>query len=433
MADKKFERYQKTLPSTYRVGTNPVITALIKTIADSDDVIIEQQQAVREQRYTISASGKYLEGLGSNVGVNRPTELGLIDDDYRRLIPVLSYRSKQIRKTFYDLLDIFWSPLFSRANVTTQNVADFALNIGDEIKVKINDGETQVIKVRTSDLAVDGTATAAEAATLLSRLKGATISIITDVTTGDKAINVRSDAVGPSGSVEFLASSGIGGAKLDFELKRILIVDLDQRVSIYEIENRELLIEIPAILPVVKRSLKGSHHFHADSTLEGDFVGSFLFSPKGSKSFNVTRQRAQLQAEIQAGNVYTTLTVDDTSLFENTSGYLIFNFGKNTEEQPVKYIAVPNTNTILIDPSHKFENTHIVGSYVNVIINSLQPLTPRISGDDYAIYMTSPAQSRVLVQELVKSLAAAGVIITFIIKLPEYKYLCTNPYDPDVS
>lgn len=428
MADGKFERYQKHTPKTWKVGQNPVITALFEVIAEQDAEIDEQLANTKGNIFVVDAAGKYLDRLGNNRGVERPTELGLSDEDYRKLIPVMSYLPKQIRKVFYELMDVFWGPLFSRANVTSLNFAPFAVSVGETIKVKIDNGIEQTIKILTGDLAVNGTATADEMAAILSKIKGATVSVLEDTLTGNETINVRTNAPGARGAVEFTGGTAIGASKLDMELKRFIITDLEQRTVVYELRHRELILEIPAILPVLRRTLKGSHHWHADATL-GDYVGSFLYSPTGNRPFTITSQRAQLISGITKGNIYTALTVDDTSSIENETGYLIFDFGKGVEEQPVKYLAVPNSNTILIDPSYVFENDHLAGAYVNVITNDLKPKKPRINGDDYAVYLTSPSDARAVVQRLLASLAAAGIVINFVIKYPEYKYLCGNPYN----
>ena len=426
MSDK-FDRYKKHSPATFKVGQNPIITALMEVFAENDTEVTQQIKNTKAQILVTDAEGKYLDRLGNNRGVARPTELGLLDPDYRKLIPVMSFQPKQIRKIFYDLMDVFWGPLFSRANVTTSNTAPFSVSVGEIITVKVDSGEEQTIKILAGDLAVNGAATAEEMATILSRVKGATASIIEDTVLNTEKLNLRTDAPGARGSVEVTGGTAVSAVKLDFELKRFLITDLDQRTVVYEIRHRELILEIPAVLPILRRTLKGSHHFHADATL-GDYPGSFLFSPAGNKPYTITSQRAQLQSGLVKGNIYTELTVDDTSNFESDSGYLIFDFGKDAEEQPVKYLTIPNTNTILIDPAHVFENDHLVGSTVNVITNSLRPHEPADSGKDLAVYLTSPSSARRVVQELLESLAAAGVLVTFIIKLPEYKYLCWNPY-----
>lgn len=108
----------------------------------------------------------------------------------------------------------------------------------------------------------------------------------------------------------------------------------------------------------------------------------------------------------------------------------MLNFGRMTQEVPIKYRGVPNANTILIDPSYVFKNDHASGQIINVI-SAQEPFTPNKDGSDYAIYLTSPSGAREVVQEILATLAAAGIIVKFLILAPKYKYLIDNPYLPD--
>jgi hypothetical protein len=108
----------------------------------------------------------------------------------------------------------------------------------------------------------------------------------------------------------------------------------------------------------------------------------------------------------------------------------ILNFGRATEEVPIRYRGVPNSNTILIDPSYVFENDHAAGESINVI-SSQMPYIPRKSGVDLAIYFTSPSGAREIVEQILDTLKAAGIIIRFLVLAPKYKYLIDNPYLSD--
>lgn len=430
----KFDRFARVIPKLYKPRVNPAVKGLLRAWAVSDDEIVQQLKNTKAQIFVRNAEGEYLDRLGSGLGVSRPAALGLLDSDFQELIPNLSLKAKQVRKIFYDTADIFWGPLFSRANTETQNVAPFNVSAGDIFKVKVDNGDEQSIKALAGDIATPGAATADEIATILSRAKSATVSVIEDQLTGDKSINIRTNTPGPKGSIEVVSSTMVGASKLDFTLQNFKITDLDQRVALYQIRSRELIIELPAIVPALRRTLKGSHHFHTDSTLEspvapenGVWQGSFLFSPTGV-SYTVTQKVATLQQAVMAGSVVPTLTVSGADDIDNAPGYLIFDWGKNNEEQPVRYIGRPNANTLLIDPSHVFTKSHAIGEQINLLVFDLKPAVPRTAGDDLAIYLTSPSDAREIVQTILRNLAAAGVIVTFVILAPDYAYLSTNPY-----
>lgn len=434
MADS-LKKMIDTIPKIYQPQYNRVMSALILAIAESDDEIARQISNAKDQIFIRTATGQNLDKASNSLGVSRPATLGLTDEEYQELVPNLSLKPKQIKKAFYDTADVFWGPLFSRANVSSNNIAPFNVSTGDTMSIAIDNGATQNIKVLTGDIAVNGVATAEEIQVILSRIKGATTTVIEDSITGDKQINIRTNTPGSVGNVEIFDSTMIGTSKLDFAIRAYDILDLPQRVAVYNINPHELLIEIPAIVPALRRTLKGSHHFHADGTLEppqppanGIWAGSFFFNPTGSAgTFTTTSQKAVLNQTINKGEVYTALTVSSTALIQNPSGLFMMNFGMETQEVPIKYRGVPNPNTILIDPAYVWRNNHFAGETIN-IISKQEPYIPRKNGVDLAIYMTSPSGAREVVQRILDTLKAAGIIIRFLVLAPKYKYILDNPY-----
>jgi len=428
----KLQRYIKSLPPEFKPATNPIMNALLRAWAGQDDEIMTQLKNAKAQLFVKTAEGVYLDQLASSYGVSRPAELGLLDSDFRELIPNLSLKQKQVSKSFYDTMDVFWGPTFSRANILSSQSAPFNLAIGDTIVVKVDGGAEQAITIVDGDIVQPGAATSAEVVRILNKLVGVTATILVEQTTGDEQINLRTNTPGTRGSIEVV--SGFGGLGFTQGV-RVRITDLPQRTVLYQIDEGEILIELPAVVPTLRRTLKGSHHFHADSTIEPAVApsntvwqGSFLYSTN-EQPYLVTQTKAILEQEILKGSVISQITVSDTTGFPATGGNLIFNWGKADEEQPVKYIAVSNNKTLLIDPGHSFSDTHAIGAEVNVLDpQQATPYAPRTNGDDFGIYLTSPANARSLVQEILESLTAAGISVRFLILLPEYKYLIDNPY-----
>ena len=433
-------RFFNTIPSTFNPELNRVMYALIYAIALSDDDVEASIADAKAQLFVRTATGQNLEALGKSLGVAKPQSLGLTDTEFQELIPNLSLKPKTIRKAFYDTADIFWGPLYSRANVKTNNFAPFNVQVGDQISVSVNNGLLQNIKVLNGDLAANGTATSAELVNILSRVVGATPSIQTDSLTGHDFINLRTNTPGSTGSIEIYPSSMLGTAKVDFTIGTFDILKLDQRVVVYNINPNELLVEIPAVIPALRRTLRGSHHFHADATIaspvppnNGIWQGSFMFSPNGQmNNFTVSKQHCALQQTISKGQIYTSVAVDNNSSFLQPSGDLIFDFGTDSQEGPVKYRGIQNVDTVLIDPGYVFKFDHASGSSMNVI-SSRQPYTPDKTGKDLAIYMTSPSGARSVVQTILASLAAAGIIVNFQVLAPTYKYIIDNPYTDDTT
>lgn len=121
----KFTRLALTLPAFYKAETNVMIRGLLKSWGISDDDVELQITNAKAQLFELTAEGRYLDFLGNNVGVPRDPNLGLADDDFRKLIPVLSFLPKQVRQTVVSLLDVFWGAGFTRPNVNSGNIETF--------------------------------------------------------------------------------------------------------------------------------------------------------------------------------------------------------------------------------------------------------------------------------------------------------------------
>ena len=422
------------MPKELKARSNPMLRALLEAWAGSDSEIEDQLRNTNAQLFVKTAEGTFLDRLASNFGVSRPSALGLLDTDFQKLVPNLSLKAKQLAKSFYDTMDVFWGPTFSRANITSSNAAPFNVSVGDSFTITIDGRAPVTITTVIGDIAIDGAATAVEMQTILNQIDGITVDIFIDPTNGDENLSMRTNTAGPRGSLFIDPINAFAG--LGFEVNRKHVVaDLAQRTVLYQIDPGELLIELPAVVPTLRRTLKGSHHFHADATIEPALApsntiwqGSFMYSTE-EQPYLIMQNKALLESTIQKGAVLNQITVNSTVDLPADGGELIFNFGKNNEEQPVSYITIPNSKTILIDPGHTFAQAHQIGSEIN-LLDSTQttPYAPRINGNDLAVYLTSPANARTIVQDLLETLAAAGITITFVILLPEYKYLYDNPY-----
>jgi hypothetical protein len=148
-----------------------------------------------------------------------------------------------------------------------------------------------------------------------------------------------------------------------------------------------------------------------------NYQGSFMPDPR--RAFTVKEQRGRLGQAITAGGIYPTLTMLDASNIPDAPGRLIFNFGREREESDIKYYGRPNNTTLLIDPAYNFLHDHSIGEMVNVIVKPY--LQPRVDGSDYSIYLVGVEAARILAQQIVASIVAAGVVIRWIVVTPECK------------
>jgi len=654
--ERKLERYKKITPPMYRPGVNIFVTALIETLAKADSDVEIQIVEAGKQIFVETAEGKFLDTLGNNVGVDRPIAINLSDEKFRELIPTLSFKPKQIKETMYDILDVFWGPLFSRANITglaqepydlgnigaltgtltfrngditVNGVGSFftgELTVGDFIKFGSDDntefrGISQIIsdtklllaapylggtpiapqigtgdfyQARTLTVIVDGgveteikltpqtltnpsVATAAEVAVTINAqtrvdatTETITSSVIENSIEGTKFVNIRTDTPGSLGSLRitggtanifafgvqdfdgtsvFVSNTEAAGfavtdsvvvgsnlssltttisainadtpiagisevvvadsvtafllvddnfiyksGHLGLGNKEILIAQLLQKTVIFEINPKELIVRIPSTIPALRRTLRGSSHGRAGysgeitaidnfaktvtvdydlepsllnffagklfssqlneftiisntagltgvtiqfsatddlsvlSTITGEngfvilddiFIGSFIFDPSNA-TFTTTKDRATLQQTLSKGSVFPSINVSGAGDVADAEGFIIFDFGRPNQEGPVQYRGRPNNNTLLLDPAYIFEKNHISGELINVLISTLKATTPRITGEDFAVYVTDFAGALLAVQDLLRQTKAAGVNLVFIIDTPQY-------------
>ena len=165
--------------------------------------------------------------------------------------------------------------------------------------------------------------------------------------------------------------------------------------------------------------------------------GAFVFDPNGlQSSFTLSGESALIQGDaitgqnqLAAGQVYPRVTVDPTTnTLPAESGLAIIGFGTDTQEAAlIRYRGRASDSVILLDPSFIFTNTQPQDTYINIVSNA-SPFIPDRNGNAYPIYLTSSTQAREVIQGILQTLAAAGVVVNFVIAAPEYKYLIDNPY-----
>lgn len=143
--------------------------------------------------------------------------------------------------------------------------------------------------------------------------------------------------------------------------------------------------------------------------------------------FTLSADTSTTVTDIVAGRTYKLLTLDTSNIPEGP-GYVVLDFGKNNQEGPVKYLYKAAENIIAIDTSYTFQQFHAPGAAV-VAVSKFGPHIPTGQGDEYPPYVTNPPDARKLLQDLIVSVASAGIFIDFIIRFPVQLYGTINVYD----
>lgn len=200
-----------------------------------------------------------------------------------------------------------------------------------------------------------------------------------------------------------------------FNPKRFVIQSQVRYASVYEANPYEIVVFLPATTKIVKRELIGSWHLH-NSALDRDFLGSYTFDP--TTGFPVTKTATRLTEDIFAGQLKTVGFGMDTSQFPDEEGFLVFEWGTDKQEGPVRYLGRPSSASLLLDPSYKFKKTHLAGADIRVIADR-KAYKPKTDGTDYQAYVTGTIKGRIEAEALIDKLKAAGIFLNVVIVYPE--------------
>ena len=153
--------------------------------------------------------------------------------------------------------------------------------------------------------------------------------------------------------------------------------------------------------------------------------GPYMWDP--SAPFVLSSDIGTIADAIQAGKIVRLLNLG-TNTIPATGGSLIFDYGLNTQEGPVRFLYKPSDSTIVIDPSYTFKFSHTIGSGIT-LVESNGPHIMSGLGTEYPAYITDPSQARIILENLITSVKSAGIFIDFLIHYPNQLYGMLDVYD----
>jgi hypothetical protein len=143
--------------------------------------------------------------------------------------------------------------------------------------------------------------------------------------------------------------------------------------------------------------------------------------------FTLAADTTFISDPIIAGKTYKLLQVETNNMPEGP-GYVVIDYGLNNQEGPIKYLYKAAENILAMDPSYTFQQHHADGAQL-VGVSKLGPHYPTGFGNEYPPYATNPPDARHLLQNLILSVASAGIFVDFIIRYPNQLYGTLNVYD----
>lgn len=163
--------------------------------------------------------------------------------------------------------------------------------------------------------------------------------------------------------------------------------------------------------------------------LQPNNLGPYIWDENAD--FVLSSLTADLTAQIKAGSTKRTIEVT-TNNMPNEAGRVIFDFGTEKQEGPIRYFSKPNSTALALDPSYVFNFTHDIGSSVTMI-RRRGGIKFSGLGTEFAPYVTDPAAARIVLQDLMQQVKSVGIFINFLIRYPVNYYSTVDLYKSNVD
>jgi hypothetical protein len=306
------------LPHRYH-GGHVRLRALLGAIATGDDFIETQVKAVRDNLLVPTASGSWLDRRASLYGVTRGNGAGIMDVDFRGLIPLLGMSPKQITTTINALLDVVYGPYSTHANLQSKNSQPYEFVNGDQINFLV-DSNLVSVAFTTSDFVNIAAATAQEIATAITRKTiGRVIGdIVTDASTGAVYVTARSGTIGPQGFLQ--VAGGNAQARLLFPSLRRTSQGIGTWVITRGTADQMVYTLTSGVWPglVVAGVIRGDLvTIRTDSGFTANNCGTYPLAAYGSNWFALNNGEGTPEIAVTQAHV------DDICFYENFSANIL--------------------------------------------------------------------------------------------------------------
>jgi hypothetical protein len=163
----------------------------------------------------------------------------------------------------------------------------------------------------------------------------------------------------------------------------------------------------------------GSPIYLTSAIVNTGILGPYMYDTNAP--FVVSAYVSSTTEEINAGNIVLNLGINTPNNIPNEQGYLIFDYGLNTQEGPVRYLYKASEGTLALDPAYVFKYNHDVGSTITAIRRKGAYVMGGL-GKEYAFYISDPAKAREILQDLINQVKSVGLFLEYIIRYPTLYY-----------
>jgi len=178
----------------------------------------------------------------------------------------------------------------------------------------------------------------------------------------------------------------------------------------------------------IEMANSGSTAFLTSAQLDTGILGPNIWDTNAA--FVLSSVTTKTTDEIKAGNNVRTLNILPINDVPDEEGYVVFGFGTENEEGPVRYFFKPTESSMQLDPAYVFQSNHDIGESITVIRRRGAHVISG-TGKEYSLYITDPAVAREVLQELLRQTKSVGIFIEFLIRFPEQLYATLDVYRSD--
>lgn len=168
--------------------------------------------------------------------------------------------------------------------------------------------------------------------------------------------------------------------------------------------------------------------------LSSSQIGTRILGPNMfdlNAAFVLSSLTTSISDSIQAGKIVRTLSIGANSI-PNAEGFVVFDYGKENQEGPIRYLFKPTPTSIALDPAYVFQFEHSAGSAITMI-RTKGPHVISLNGAEYAAYITDTTVARQILQELILSVKSVGIFVDFLVRFPEQIYATVDVYGSGVD
>lgn len=172
-------------------------------------------------------------------------------------------------------------------------------------------------------------------------------------------------------------------------------------------------------------SNSGSLVFLTSAQVDTGTRGPYMWSP--TANYVLSSLTTTLQSEIFTGNTARTITIATGNNIPDVESLLVFDFGTEREEGPVRCLYKPNPTTLQLDPAYVFQKHHEIGSSITVIRRRGAHVMSGL-GSEYPLYVTDAGVAREVLKQLVLRVKSVGIFVDFLIRFPQQLYSTLDVY-----